>query len=142
MINVNSPTVQTAVVMVTPFAVAVGIFLFFAGHNQPGGGFAAGLVFGAVVALRVLVGLQQPRYSLSLLAAGGAITAAVALLPMLGGEPLLDQFIVEGKWPVLGKVKTGSAALFDLGVTLIVVGVVIAVLDSVEAEELSEEGAS
>ena len=142
MIRGRSPVVRNAIRTASPLALMVAAFLFFAGHNQPGGGFAAGLVFGAVVALRVLVGLQQPRYSLAFLAVGGAITAAVALMPMLGGEPLLDQFIVEGKWPVLGKVKTGSAALFDLGVTLIVVGVVIAVLDSVEAEELSEESAS
>lgn len=136
MITLDSPVVRSAVRLVTPFAIVVGVFLFFAGHNQPGGGFAAGLVFGAVVALRVLVGIQRPTGAITMLAVGGVIVAAVAVAPMLGGEPLLDQFIVDAKLPLLGKVKSGSAAVFDLGVTAIVVGVVVALLDSVDAGDL------
>ena len=38
-------------------AVMVGsIYLLFAGHNQPGGGFVGGLVAGAAIALRYVAG--------------------------------------------------------------------------------------
>ena len=52
MIAPRSPIVCLGVGVVGPLAVLVALYLFFAGHNQPGGGFAAGLVLGALVALR------------------------------------------------------------------------------------------
>jgi multicomponent Na+:H+ antiporter subunit A len=114
----------------TPLAVVLAAYLFFAGHNQPGGGFAAGLVLGCLVVLRTVAGLRRPGNSLPYLAVGGLVVAAVALIPVLFGHELLDQVVVEGEVPLLGKVKSGSAAVFDLGVTLIVVGLVAAMLDA------------
>jgi hypothetical protein len=55
---------------------------------------------------------------------------------MFWGEPLLDQVVVTWDVPVLGTVKTGSALLFDLGVVAIVVGLVIALLDGLDASSL------
>ena len=56
MIRGRSPVVRSAIRAASPLALLVAAFLFFAGHNQPGGGFAAGLVIGAVVALRTVAG--------------------------------------------------------------------------------------
>jgi hypothetical protein len=64
------------------------------------------------------------------------IAGAVAIAPLLWGEPLLDQVVVSWDIPVLGTVKTGSALLFDLGVVAIVVGLVVALLDGLDAESL------
>jgi multisubunit Na+/H+ antiporter MnhB subunit len=136
MITVSSPVLRRTVQTVGPFAALVAVYLFFAGHNRPGGGFAAGLVLGAVVALRVIVGLQRPNHALTFLAVGGGIVAAVALAPVVFGYPLLDQGLADVTVPVLGKIKSGSAAVFDLGVTLIVVGLMLAVLEGVDASEL------
>lgn len=138
MITDRSPVVRVAVRLVSPVAVVVALYLFFAGHNRPGGGFAAGLVLGAVVSLRVVTGLQRPRRSLALLAVGGVLIAAVALAPLVVGEPLLDQVVVETTVPILGKVKSGSSLLFDLGVTVIVLGLVTAVLDGLGAGRLAD----
>ena len=55
MIAERSIVVRTGIQLAGPLAAVVAAYLFFAGHNQPGGGFAAGLVLGAVVALRMLV---------------------------------------------------------------------------------------
>ena len=137
MIATSSPTVRVAVQAATPLAVVVSAFLFFAGHNRPGGGFAAGLVLGAVMALRTVAGLFRPRGAVELLAIGGVVAGLVAVAPILGGNPLLDQAVVERTVPLLGKVKTGSALIFDAGVTLIVVGLVIAVLDGLGAMALA-----
>lgn len=133
MISAQSSIVATGVRVVSPLALMLAAFLFFAGHNQPGGGFAAGLVLGSVVALRMLAGLHPPSGAVTLLAVGGVICGAVAIFPMLGGDLLLDQFVSEGEFPVLGKIKGGSALVFDLGVTLIVVGLIIAVLEGLGA---------
>lgn len=133
MIAAQSPIVATGVRVASPLAVMLAAFLFFAGHNQPGGGFAAGLVLGSVIALRMLAGFHPPSGAVTLLAIGGAICGLVAVMPMFGGNLLLDQFVGETTLPVLGKIKGGSALVFDLGVTLIVVGLIIAVLEGLGA---------
>jgi multisubunit Na+/H+ antiporter MnhB subunit len=74
------------------------------------------------------------------LSVGGVIAGVVAIAPMLWGEPLLDQVVVTWDVPVLGTVKTGSALLFDLGVVAIVVGLVIALLDGLDAGSLVDRG--
>lgn len=136
MIANRSLVVRTGIQLASPLAVVVGVYLFFAGHNRPGGGFAAGLVFGAIVALRAVVGLSTPRRASGWLAAGGVIAGAVAVAPLLWGNTFFDQVVVEGEFPLLGKVKVGSALVFDLGVTLIVLGLLIAVLEALGAHEL------
>ncbi|WP_040337513.1 Na+/H+ antiporter subunit A [Candidatus Blastococcus massiliensis] len=116
------------------------IFLLFSGHNEPGGGFAGGLVAGLALVLRYLAG---GRYELGeaapvdpglllgvgLLFAGG--TGAVGL--MLGAE-VLQTAILESTFPVLGDVKLVTSLFFDIGVYLIVVGLVLDILRSLGAE--------
>jgi len=140
MIARTSPIVALAVRAVTPVALVVAAYVLFAGHNQPGGGFAAGLMLGAIVVLRTVAGIQQPRHAPVWLAAGGVIAGLVAIAPLLWGEPLLDQVVVTWDAPVLGTMKTGSALLFDLGVVAIVVGLVIALLDGLDATSLVDSG--
>ncbi len=140
MIARTSPIVQLAIRAATPIALLIAAYALFAGHNQPGGGFAAGLLLGAVIVLRTVAGLQRPAYASTLLAVGGAIVGAVAIGPLLWGEALLDQVVVTWDAPVLGTVKSGSALLFDLGVMAIVVGLVIAVLDGLGATSLVDRG--
>lgn len=140
MISRTSPIVALAVRAVTPIALVVAAYVLFAGHNQPGGGFAAGLMLGAVMVLRTVAGIQQPRYASVWMSIGGVIVGLVAIAPMFWGEPLLDQVVVTWEVPVLGTVKTGSALLFDLGVVAIVVGLVIALLDGLDARSLVDRG--
>lgn len=128
-ISLGSPIIQAGVRVASPLAILLGVYLLFAGHNNPGGGFAAGLVFGGIVTLRVLADLQQPTHAFGLTATGMAIVSLVSIAPLVWGDLLLDQKIVETTLPLLGKVKTGSALPFDIGVTLIVVGLIVALLD-------------
>ncbi len=129
MIATRSPIARLGVRAATPLALMVGIYLLFAGHNRPGGGFAAGLVFGAVITLRTIAGIAAPRGANRLVAVGVGVVGIVALAPLLWGDTLLDQAIVSTTLPLLGKVKTGTALVFDLGVTAIVVGLIIALLE-------------
>jgi multisubunit Na+/H+ antiporter MnhB subunit len=132
----TSPIVSLAVRAITPIALVVAAYALFAGHNLPGGGFAAGLMLGAVVVLRTLAGIQEPRHAPVWLSIGGVTAGLVAIAPVLWGDPLLDQVVVTWDVPVLGTVKTGTALLFDLGVVAIVVGLVVALLDGLDAPSL------
>jgi multisubunit Na+/H+ antiporter MnhB subunit len=136
----TSPIVSLAVRAVTPIALLIAAYVLFAGHNQPGGGFAAGLMLGAIIVLRTVAGIQQPRHAAVWMSVGGVIAGLVAIAPILWGEPLLDQVVVTWDVPVLGTVKTGSALAFDLGVVAIVVGLIIAVLDGFDATSLVDRG--
>jgi multicomponent Na+:H+ antiporter subunit A len=105
------------------------LYLLFAGHNAPGGGFVGGLVGGAALVL---------RYACH--GSDGA-TAAVRVRPegFLGAGLLLAAFLTSAKVevtvPVLGTVKTTSALPFDIGVYLVVVGLVLAILSSLGGQE-------
>ncbi len=135
MILSRSPIFQLGVQSASPLAVIVGVYLLFAGHNNPGGGFAAGLVLGAVVILRTLAGLQKPTFGPALITGGTLLVVAVAAAPILWGDAMLDQKVVSFDLPLLGTVKTGSALPFDIGVTAIVVGLVIALLDGLSTSD-------
>jgi multisubunit Na+/H+ antiporter MnhB subunit len=141
MIASHSPIVRLGIQAASPLAIVVGLYLLFAGHNNPGGGFAAGLVFGAVVTLRTVAGLQRPTHAPGIIAAGMVVVSAVAVAPLLWGDVLLDQQLLSIDVPLLGKIKSGSALPFDIGVTAIVVGLVIALLDGLSAVSLAEEPA-
>lgn len=138
MIRSHSPAARIGIQAASPLALVVGTYLLFAGHNKPGGGFAAGLVFGAVMALRTIVGLQRPQGATVLVAGGMLVVAGVAVAPLLWGDTLLDQLVASVDVPLLGTVKSGSALVFDIGVTAIVVGVMLAVLDGLGATYLAE----
>lgn len=136
MIAGRSLVVRDGIRLASPLAAVVGAMLFFAGHNQPGGGFAAGLVFGSICALRSVVGLSVPSHPIRLMAIGGTIIGLVAVAPMFVGDVGLGMYVWETTLPILGKVKAGTALIFDLGVTLIVLGLIVAVLDGLGADEL------
>lgn len=112
------------------------VYLLFAGHNQPGGGFVGGLVAGSAIALRYVAGgidevrRVSPVRPWTLLGAGLLLAAAVAVTPLLFGEPVFDQAFFEADLPLLGTVKTTSALPFDLGVDLVVVGMVLMVVEA------------
>lgn len=139
MIASRSMVVRSGIQVASPIAVIIGMYLFFAGHNQPGGGFAAGLVFGAVVALRSVAGLATPQHPVRLMALGGALAGLVAVAPLFWDHALLDMVVVDADVPVLGKVKAGSALAFDLGVSLIVIGFLVAIINALGAVDLGAD---
>jgi len=137
----RSLVLRDGILLASPLAAVIGVMLFFAGHNQAGGGFAAGLVFGSICALRCMVGLSIPAHPMRLMATGGSLIGVVAIAPLVVGDPAIDQYVWETSVPVLGKVKAGTALIFDLGVTMIVLGLIVAVLVGLGAERLSDADA-
>ncbi len=118
-------------------AVVVGsVYLLFAGHNQPGGGFVGGILAGAAVALRYVAGGIDEVRRLSrarpwtVLGSGLLLSVAVAAAPLLVGDPVLSSAYRKVDAPLLGEVSLSSAAVFDLGVYLAILGLALMVFES------------
>jgi multicomponent Na+:H+ antiporter subunit A len=111
-----------------PVVVLLSLWLLLRGHDEPGGGFIAALVAGAGVAITQLPRGPEagPRLSARpLIASGLALAATTGLLGFLDGSYLRP---LTGELPVLG-LKVTSSLVFDVGVFLVVVGLVVAALD-------------
>jgi multicomponent K+:H+ antiporter subunit A len=123
----NPLLVRTVTRVVLPLAALVAVFLFLRGHNLPGGGFIAGLVFAcAILVLRIGGGgrpiLDPARLPYQPWIAGGLLVAALAGSgAVLLGYPFLTSTFLHPVLPVVGEVPIASAAFFDLGVFLVVV---------------------
>jgi len=134
-------------------ALLFSLFLLFAGHNAPGGGFVGGLTAGAALLLRYaadgsdgvdrLVPISEGTFL------GGGVV--IATLVGLGGFGWAGSFLgsakVEADFGVLGTFKATTALPFDIGVYLVVVGLALAILralgsDADEDEEPSETDAA
>ena len=120
--------------------IVVSIYLLFAGHNLPGGGFAGGLVAGMALVMRYVaggryeLGAAAPTDAGRLLGAGMTLAVACALVPLLFGEAPLTSTFWEADIPGLGHVEFVTSTLFDIGVYLVVVGLVLDVLRSLGGE--------
>ena len=130
------------------------IYLLFAGHNLPGGGFAGGLVGGMALVMRYIaggryeLGAAAPTDAGRLLGAGMTLAIACAVVPLLFGAAPLTSWFWEADLPVIGHVEFVTSTLFDIGVYLVVVGLVLDVLRSLggevdrQAQEVREAQAS
>ena len=117
-------------------ALVGSVYLLFAGHNQPGGGFVGGIVAGAAVSLQYLIGgIGRVRrlsraHPWTVLGTGLALSAATAAAPLLTGKPLLRAQAWELHPPLLGTVRLASTTVFDVGVYLVVVGLALMMFES------------
>lgn len=136
----RSVVLETAVRMVFHTVVLFSLYLLFAGHNQPGGGFVGGLVAGCAFVLRYVAGgraaLQaavpvDPGVPLGV---GLMLATGTGLVAVLVGGQFLQSAKVELHVALLGHVKLTSALAFDSGVYLVVVGLVLGALRTLGAE--------
>nr|WP_237688271.1 Na+/H+ antiporter subunit A [Arthrobacter jiangjiafuii] len=130
--------------------IMFSIYLLLAGHNLPGGGFAGGLMAGLALTIRYLAGgrfelAEASPVSAGLLLGGGLGLAGLsAAAPLAFGGQILQSAIIKFTWPVFGEIKFVTSTIFDIGVYLVVVGLVLDVLRSLgsEIDERSEGGSA
>ena len=112
------------------------VYLLFAGHNQPGGGFVGGLVAGAAISLRYIAGgIEEVRHisrlrPWTILGLGLLLAALTAMVPLLFGDAVLEGAYRPIDLPVVGQVSLVPALVFDIGVYLGVVGLVLMVFEA------------
>lgn len=122
--------------------LAIGFHFFLRGHNAPGGGFIAGLIV-AVTALLARMALERRLLRLEpsrLVPVGLLIAVTTGLYPMFFGDAFLKSAHGHADWFFVGGFEWSSAALFDLGVFLVVVGTTLTIIDLL-AEDLSKRDA-
>ncbi|WP_198650058.1 Na+/H+ antiporter subunit B [Zobellella maritima] len=139
----TSLILQMATRFLVPLLLLFSVFLLLRGHNEPGGGFIAGLVASSAFALhlfafdagstRKLMGVETQL----LMGIGLLLALFSGLFGMLvHGQPFLSSQWWSLSLPGIGEVSLSTPLLFDIGVYLVVVGVVTTiVLSLAKAEE-------
>ena len=120
--------------LLLPIAFVVSMYLFMRGHNQPGGGFVAGLVMSVAFILQYMVaGTQWVEAQMSLRPlrwmGTGLLFATITGLGAIGfGYPFLTTHTAHFNLPLLGDIHVASALFFDIGVFAVVVGATLLIL--------------
>ncbi len=120
--------------MLLPFALLVAVYLFLRGHNLPGGGFVAGLVAALAIAMQymgegVAARLARRRVAFAGLIGGGVLLAGVTgLAAVVAGAPFLTSATRHVHVPLLGEIPLPTAAAFDAGVFMAVLGTTLLLL--------------
>lgn len=112
------------------------LYLLFIGHNEPGGGFAGGLVAGLGLTIRYLAGgaaelrAAIPVMPGSLLGTGLFLSAGFGLVSMLAGGDVLQSWTFDIPVPLIGNIHLVTSMFFDIGVYLVVIGLMLDILRS------------
>lgn len=134
----TSLILSTAARYLLPLLLLFSIFLLLRGHNEPGGGFVGGLVAAAAFSLYALAYdvatarramLVGPR---NLIGLGLLVAVSSGLLALTTRQPFMTGLWSIRELPVLGKV--GTPLLFDTGVYMVVLGVMLTIIFSLAEE--------
>jgi multicomponent Na+:H+ antiporter subunit B len=140
----TSSILQTATRLLMPLLLLFAVFLLLRGHNQPGGGFVGGLVVASSFVLySIAFGVDAARRALlirpSTLLGVGLLVALTSGVPAaVKGQPFLT-----AQWTELAvgpnAVAVGTPLVFDVGVFLAVIGVVLTIVFTLAEVSLSED---
>lgn len=120
---------------ILPIALVVSLYIFLRGHNLPGGGFIAGLITAmALIIQYIALGQDQTEQMLKAkygrlyeiwIGVGLSIAGLTGLAAWFWGRPFLTSAHIYVNPPIIGEMHLASAALFDVGVYVTVVGAVM-----------------
>lgn len=129
----SSSILQTATRVLMPLLLLFAVFLLLRGHNEPGGGFVGGLVVAASFVLySIAFGVDAGRRAL--LVSPSTLLGVGLLIALLSGVPavLSGRPFMTARWTEIGRgsdsVALGTPLVFDVGVFLAVVGVVLTIV--------------
>ena len=139
--KINDVILRTVVRAVVFIVLTLGMYLFFAGHNAPGGGFIGGLVLGSAVVLMYLtydietVYKSMPFDFKKVAALGVLLATGSAIAALFFDEPFLQQTDGYFTLPILGEVHLTTVTIFEAGVALTVIGVLVTIILSISEDE-------
>ncbi|UUS59297.1 MULTISPECIES: monovalent cation/H+ antiporter subunit A [unclassified Acinetobacter] len=117
---------------ILPLALVISLYIFLRGHNLPGGGFIAGLITSLALVIQYialgqdraeqLIGAKSGRLYEVWIGIGLTIAGLTGIAAWLWGRPFLTSAHIYVSPPILGEMHLASAALFDTGVYITVVG--------------------
>lgn len=132
-----------------PTVLVFSIYLLFAGHYRAGGGFSGGLVAGQAFVIRYLAGGRMDGSAIIsmrppvLIGIGLTLAVATGFLPVFFGGEVLESAKATIAVPLIGELDLVTSLLLDLGVYLLIVGVVLDLLrtlgSAIEADAAAAE---
>jgi multicomponent Na+:H+ antiporter subunit B len=140
----TSTILQTATRVLMPLLLLFAVFLLLRGHDEPGGGFVGGLVVASSFVLySIAFGVDAARRALlvrpaTLLGAGLLVALTSGLAAVAAGRPFMT-----ARWTEVhvghAAVAVGTPLVFDVGVFLAVIGVVLTIVFTLADVSLSED---
>ncbi|MCM3634191.1 MULTISPECIES: monovalent cation/H+ antiporter subunit B [Paenibacillus] len=133
---------QTATKILVFIIMTFSIYVLFAGHNNPGGGFIGGLITAsALVLLYIAFDLQTvqevfPVDYKKLAATGVLVSVLTGVGSLVLGVPFLSQTFKYVELPFLGNTELTTAMIFDLGVYMCVVGTTMTIITSISEDDI------
>jgi multisubunit Na+/H+ antiporter MnhB subunit len=123
----NSSILQSVLPLVFLLVNLFAIYLLLRGHNYPGGGFIAGLATGISLLLMVLTNrlFKEPLFFMRLGFIGLGIILIAGLIPLALGHAFLTHYVDSPVWPSLELLTFKTPLIFDTGVYLVVVAMVV-----------------
>lgn len=112
------------------------IFVLFKGHNEPGGGFIAGLMASVAIVLVYLtydietVKKFMPISYPVMIGLGLFFAVGTGIGGVILGYPFLTQTFDYFHIPLVGEVELATALSFDIGVFLVVVGATLLIIST------------
>ncbi|WP_077299928.1 Na(+)/H(+) antiporter subunit B [Virgibacillus pantothenticus] len=137
MYKTNDLILRTTASLIAFILLGFAVYLLLAGHNSPGGGFVGGLMTsGAILLMNMSYGFEVVRKVLpinfvNLIPIGLAVAVGTSVGSFLFQQPFLSQTYGYFKFPILGEIELATAMIFDLGVYLTVVGVMMTIILSI-----------
>lgn len=138
--RVNDVILNTVTKLVVFIILTFGVELFFAGHNNPGGGFIGGLVLSSAIVLLYLVyDIETVHKSIpvdfkKVAALGVFFVIGTGLGGVIFGEAFLTQAFSYFNFPIFGETELATVVLFEIGVALTVVGTVATIILSISKD--------
>ncbi|QDI92413.1 Na(+)/H(+) antiporter subunit B [Salicibibacter halophilus] len=138
--KINDVILQTVTSISAFIILAFGAYLFFAGHHDPGGGFIGGLVIASALVLLYLAfdmeTVQQGiRVDYKILTGiGVGLSTLTGVGAMVLGYPFLSHTYEYVDFPFFGEIELATSVLFEVGVSLAVVGATMTIILSISED--------
>ncbi|MCP3763919.1 Na(+)/H(+) antiporter subunit B [Domibacillus sp. A3M-37] len=136
----NDVILQTVSKIAVFIILTFGVYLFLAGHHHPGGGFIGGLTLSSAFVLLYLafdvetINAGIPLDYKKVAASGVLIAVFTGMGSLLFGSSFLSQTFAYFDLPIFGKTELATVVLFELGVALGVIGVVVTIMISISED--------
>lgn len=133
----NNVILQTASKFAFFIIILFSIYIFFAGHNSPGGGFVGGLLTtGAFILLLLAYDIKTvqqllPFNSMFVVAIGLLLALGMASGSLIFNVPFFTHAFDNFHLPILGETALHTATIFDAGVYLVVVGAALTIIQTI-----------
>ena len=137
----NDMMIQTTMRFITIIVFAFSFYLFFAGHDSPGGGFVGGLMTAsAILVLYLAFDIKKINKAIrinftTMIGVGLLLAVGTGMVSMFFDYPFLTQFFDYFHFPVFGEVELTTALTFDLGVYLVVVGAAMTIILAIAEDD-------